>query len=260
MKTEFIRNNIKLMERIKKEISSKDGKLFNLMISGSYLYGFESKDSDTDYRGTYVLNSNKLLGLFKPKKVIELSKDNDDIVLFELSKEISLALKGNCNSLERINATQLFNDCRFLELKRLLNNIISKNGIYNSYKGMAIFNYKKFILSGKQNTKKYLYVFRALMGGIYVLQTGRIEPNINVLNKYFKLDSVKKLVKIKKENKEKDQLPEELRNGSLEKEIDILLDRLDTAYVKSKIPEEPDESDINKVNSYLLKIRKNSFW
>lgn len=256
MQIEFIRDNIKMMEQIQQEVSRKEGRLFNLTISGAHLYGFESPDSDIDYRGTFVINSDRLLGLKNPPDVIEKMIDENDIQLFEIKKEINLALKSNCNVLEHINAPQIYNHPMFLELKRLINNSLSKRGLYDSYRGMAVFNYKKFILGGKQTIKKYLYVFRALMAGIYVLQNGRIEPNLNVLNQYFKLPCVKQLIELKQANREMSEPPPELLDGSLEKEIDALLERLDDAYIRSKIPEEPDEADREKINAYLLKIRK----
>ena len=43
-----IKKEIKLLSKIKNEVSAKHGILFNAYISGSHLYGWESKDSDID--------------------------------------------------------------------------------------------------------------------------------------------------------------------------------------------------------------------
>lgn len=247
--------HLEVISKIKEKLYDKNAKLISLMISGSHLYGFESEDSDIDYRGMFISDTRDFLGLKPPKDVIEMEIKNNDIVIFELKKEIKLALYGNCNSLERINAEQIVTTKEYLKLKQLVNNAWGKNGIYNSYKGMATFNYKKFILGGKSNTKKYLYVFRGLMAGIYALQTGKIEPNIEKLNQYFKIKEVKKLINIKKNGMEKGDLPKDLDNGILEKKINDLFQKIDDAYIKSKIPEKPDNNDIKKVNDFLVKMR-----
>ena len=256
-KEELIRNNIKSLAEIKRCVAEKNSILFNLTVSGSHLYGFPSEDSDVDYRGIYVTNTNELLSLRKPKNVLEIKlKDEvNDIVLFELEKEIGLALKSNCNILEHMNAKQIYNTGEFIELRRLINNAFGKSGLYNSYLGMATFNYKKFIMGGKSTIKKHLYIFRGLMAGIYALQTGRIEPNLITLNKYFKIKEVNQLIKAKQDSREMSLIPE-FKSHTLEDRINELFDRIDKAYEKSKIPDHPDEKDISEVNKFLLKIRK----
>jgi hypothetical protein len=258
MNTDLIRNNIKLMQKIQEEVNKQNGVLFNLCISGSHLYGFESEDSDVDYRGTFVLNTNNFLTMERPIDVIEFNHDGNDVVLFEIKKEMGLALRGNCNIIEHINCKQIYNTARFVEFRQLINNSYGKKGLYDSYSGMATFNYKKFILQGKRTYKKYLYVMRGLMAGIYVLQTGQIEPNIDKLNEYFKIPEVKELIRMKKSGLEFDVCKEFL-DGSLEKVIDELFERMDKAYEKSKIQDEPDDDDKKNANAFLLKIRKENF-
>ena len=251
-----LKKNLEIISWIKNELTKKKAKLISLMISGSHLYGFESEDSDVDYRGTFLINTNSFLGLGQPKDVIELKKDDNDIVLFELKKEIGLALSGNCNVLEHLTAKQIITTKEYLKLRQLIMNAFGKNGLYNSYKGMATFNYKKFILQGKNTVKKYLYVFRGLMAGIHVLQTGVIEPNIKILNQYFKFPEVKKLILLKKSGKEKDAVPADLDTGALEKRINYLFDKIDEAYVNTRLPEKATREDVEKINQFLISVRK----
>lgn len=215
-----LEKHMKVIASIKKELNDKHtASLFNLTLSGSDLYGFRSEDSDYDYRGTFLVNTNKLLGLGKPHEVIELNLENKevDIALFEVQKMINLALKGNCNVLEHISAKQIYSTPDFLALKPMVLNSFGKDGLYNSYRGMATFNYKKFILSGRKNSvKKYLYVFRGLCAGIYVLEMKRIEPNLLVLNQHFKIPELKQLIKIKQKGKEEEPLPKDLDAGQIE--------------------------------------------
>ena len=156
-----IKNEIELIGMLKNKASGRNATLLNAYISGSHLYGWESKDSDVDIRGCFVLRDVELLGLKLPKEVMEIkTEDENDIVLFEIKKMLNLALKGNCNILEELNAPQLYRGSEFLKLRQIINNSFGKDGIYNSYKGLAEFNYKKFILKGRNTIKKYLYVFR----------------------------------------------------------------------------------------------------
>jgi hypothetical protein len=249
------KEEIKLISELKDKVHKKGGNLLNAYISGSHLYGWDSKDSDIDIRGCFVLNKEEFLGLKKPIEVIEIkTNDNKDIVLFEVKKLINLALQGNCNILEEINSPQFYKKADFVKLRQLINNSFGKRGIYNSYRGMAEFNYKRFILSGRNTIKKYLYVFRGLMAGIYCLQTGLIKPNIEELNKYFKIKEVDKLLKIKKAGLENEPL-KDLENGVLDQKIRILFDKIDEAYIKCKIPEYPKEEEIKEIEKWLINLR-----
>jgi len=250
-----IKEEIKLISKLKNSVHSKNGKLLNAYISGSHLYGWDSKDSDIDIRGCFILRKEEFLGLNKPKEVLEIkTKDNNDIVLFEIKKLISLAVKGNCNVLEEINSNQFYKNADFVKLKQLINNTFGKRGIYNSYRGMAQFNYKRFILCGRNTIKKYLYVFRGLMAGIYCLQTGLIKPNIEELNKHFKIKEVTKLLDIKRKGLENEPL-KDLEEGKLDLIIKELFDKMDEAYLKCKMPEVPTKEEIEEVNNFLIKLR-----
>lgn len=252
-----IQDEIKLISRLKHEVTRNNGKLLNAYISGSHLYGWVSKDSDVDVRGCFILNKKEFLGLKKPKEVIEIkTKDGQDIVLFEIKKLINLALHGNCNILEEINANQFYKQADFVQLKHLINNAFGKKGIYNSYRGMAYANYKNFILKGRNTVKKYLYVFRGLMAGIYCLQTGLIKPDIEELNKHFKIKEVTKLLSIKREGLENESL-KDLETGILDEKIADLFDKIDEAYIKCKMPEVPTEGEKDEINKFLIKLRLN---
>jgi len=250
-----IKEEIQLTSNLKNRVHSEGGNLLNAYISGSHLYGWTSKDSDIDIRGCYVLKKERFLGLDNPREVIEIkTEDNKDIVLFEIKKLIGLALKGNCNILEEINSPQFYKNADFVKLKQLINNAFGKKGIYNSYRGMAEFNYKKFILCGRNSVKKYLYVFRGLMAGIYCLQTGLIKPNMEELNKHFKIKEVTKLLEIKRAGLENEPL-KDLEEGTLDKLIKGLFDKIDEAYIKCKMPEVPTKEEIEEVNKFLINLR-----
>ncbi len=249
------KDKIQLISKLKDKVADRNGILLNAYISGSHLYGWNSKDSDIDIRGCFVLAKESFLGLHKPIEVLELSTENNqDIVLFELNKLVSLALKGNCNILEELNTKQLYKNASFIKLKQLIHNSFGKNGLYHSYKGLAESNYKRFILRGRNTVKNYLYVFRGLMAGIYTLQTGVIKPNICELNKFFKIKEVNKLLEIKKAGLENEPL-KDLEEGNLDLIIKELFDKLDKAYLKCKMPEKPTEEKFDEVNKFIINLR-----
>lgn len=249
-----IKEEVDLIASLKNFAITKKGRLFNLYISGSHLYGWNSKDSDIDIRGSILLDKENFLGLFPPKDVFDVSRADYDITLFEVRKIISLAVKGNCNILEEINAPQFYKTAEFLKLRQLINNAFGKRGVYNSYKGLAEFNYKKFIKQGRNTIKKYLYVFRGLMAGIYCLETGQVQPNIEELNKRFKIGEVDALLGKKRNGREEESLVD-IETGLLDIRIKELFDKLDEAYLKSKIPELPSKEDIEELNKYLIGLR-----
>ena len=167
IRSELLIPVISKIRKIIAEVSA--GKLFFLTVSGAHLYGFASANSDIDLRGAYIADTNILLGLNGTKET--LTSLNPDYHIHELRKFILLALKGNCNIAEQLTAKPVFATPEFLQFKRMfLDYGINKDGLYKSYRGMAAFNYKKFILGGKISHKKYLYIFRALLAGRFVLE------------------------------------------------------------------------------------------
>jgi len=242
--------HMEFIGKLKNKVSNEyHGKIINLMISGSHLFGFESPDSDTDYRGCFQVVTNKLLTTRTVKDNIEFKTlkegvgmdeihDRDvydkDAVLDELGKEVGLLLAGNCNHFEHLYASQLLNSQEHIELKSIFNEQMNLNGIYQSYRGMAHQNYKKFILGGKHTVKKYLYVLRGLMAGTYVLEHGIIEPNIVVLMEYYNRPVIRELVGLKKRGMEKDPVNKNLDRYN--KEVDEWFINIDEVAT-NKLPE-----------------------
>ncbi len=243
----------KTIAEIKKQLAKQNAKLIFLCISGSHTYGFPSRDSDWDYRGIFINKTDRILGLDKPDDKLELKIGEEDIVLFEIEKAIKLAIVGNNNVLEWTKSKTLVAKPEYLELKKLVEKNIPKP-VYNAYKGMAIFNYRKFIKQGRKTVKKYLYILRALMAGIYALEKREIEPDITRLNKYFKLDVVDKLVRLKTEGSE--QMKNSVSEIEIEKLIEKLHKRIDDAYAKTELPEKADKEAFSR---FLLKIRREKY-
>ena len=246
-----------IINLIKKAEKKHKVKILWAIESGSRAWGFASKDSDYDIRCTHIIPTTKLFHLKKPKEVIEHSMKIDgveiDLVSFEIEKTINLILNNNSNVLEQITGENLNQTIEHKELVKLAKNAISKK-VYNPYKGMALQNYKKFIESKNaayecKAVKKYLYILRSYMAGINALRTGDIEPNINNLNKKFKLPIVNKLVELKK----KEERKVIALDVEAEKAIAKLRAELELALQESKLPETP--KNIEELDKYLFKVR-----
>ncbi|MBI4399654.1 nucleotidyltransferase domain-containing protein, partial [Candidatus Micrarchaeota archaeon] len=146
------------------------------------------------------------------------------------------------------------------KLRKLASKALSKE-IYNPYHGLSKHNWKKYILTFNKSymerpAKKYLYVLRGLMAGIYVLEKGKITPDINELNKHFKFPVVDRLVKIKTEGGEKT-----LTSGYPEADdlIEKLWKEIDIAKENSSLPDKPSNEIKEEANELLLEIRMSNW-
>ena len=230
------------------------GKMIYVTISGADLYGFKSKDSDTDFRGCWQVTTNKLLGLSSLRETIEYETKKDGVVdneavLHELKKELSLMLKGNCNIYEHIFAEPLETSEEHKELKTMAEMFWNTKGLYNSYRGMAYQNYNKFILGGKHSAKKYLYVLRGLLAGTYALTERRIEPNLETLNKIFDEPVVEELLDMKRRGLEKDPVKHMDRYDQI---CDKYFKEIDLAFTSN---EDEPVTDISEVDKWLQEQR-----
>ncbi len=66
-------------------------------VSGSRAYGLDTAQSDTDYKGVFVLSAERYYGL---KMLEQVSNPSNDITYFELNKFANLLAKSNPNILE----------------------------------------------------------------------------------------------------------------------------------------------------------------
>lgn len=254
------------VNQIKKMVHQEySGKLLYVTISGSHLYGFESKDSDVDFRGCYLVDTNNLLGLSTPRDYIErIIEPDNDVVLFELKKELGLLNKGNCNVLEHLFANQLYTSDEYFELKKIIGLNLNVNGIYHSYRGMAWENYNKFCLKGMHTVKKFLYVFRGILAGMHAISNRQIQPNLNLLiegkQEHYYYQPIMELINMKKRGLEKDFLPDSAL-GKYHGLVENLFSAMDAVYEQNKpsekIQEQLDRSREQDLDKFLRKVRKN---
>jgi predicted nucleotidyltransferase len=221
-------------------------------LSGAHLYGFPSKDSDFDIRGCHIIKTKEMFHFSKPSDTIEiknkLDKKEIDLVSYEVEKFLGLLLAANGNALEQIFSPLVIStNSNHEKLKELAKNAICKK-LYYHYRGLAHQNYTRYIQEGIVTVKKYLYVIRSLMSGIYVLQEGVVEADINKMNKKFKFSEIGELIKKKKQEKR-----EIKRDEKLESLIRSLFEQIDYAYKISNLPD--DVQNAEQFDKFLFDMR-----
>lgn len=243
-----------LLAFIHREMAGKSFIFYTL--SGAHLYGFPSHDSDFDIRGCHIMDAREICGLHMPKDFIQRMEGEIDFVSFDIRKELGLVLQNNSNVLEHIFAPPLVTGPSFPHLKKIAVLALSKK-IFNPYHGLALFNQKKYLgqennAPDKSSVKKYLYVLRSLMAGIYALEQCRIEPDIRTLNRHFRYPVVDDLISIKMHGPEHGP-------GGFDKEADALIRQLfsdlESAKENSLLPKNPPEEACEMANEFLLDCR-----
>jgi hypothetical protein len=227
-------------------------------VGGAHLYGWNDDSSDVDIHGCFITPLENIIGLHKPRDVIERrdTPGNFDVVLFELEKELKLIISNNINVYENLFSPHIiFQTPMYHEMVTIANNCMSQR-ITDSCLGLATHNYRKYILpfiqkeSSSIPAKKFLYVLRALMCGIYVLNTGVVESNIHILNRKFDIRDIDHLIEVKKSKYGTNGL----NYKRIDKTIQELMVEIKAAEQDSKLPCD-NQNQLSCVNSFLIRAR-----
>ena len=211
-------------------------------ISGAHLYGFPSADSDYDLRGVHILPLKEVIGLQTGPETREISADQEgielDLVTHDVKKFMGLLLKRNGYVLEQlysplIVATSPDHDA----LKAIATRCITRHHSYH-YVGFAQTQWRLFTKESPARVKPLLYVFRVLLTGIHLMQTGEIEANLRHLNEKFQLTYIPNLIAQKTSGPERAVIKEG-DQMFFEREYNRLLQKLENASQSSILPDSP---------------------
>jgi uncharacterized protein len=225
-------------------------------ISGAHLYGFPSPDSDYDLRGVHVLPIRDVVGLEVGQETIEVSGIHDglemDLVTHDLKKFIGLMLKKNGYVLEQLYSPLIVQTSpEHEELKRLGHGCVTKHHAHH-YFGFGETQWKLFEKESPRRVKPLLYVYRVLLTGIHLMQTGEIEANLLKLNEKFRLPYVAELVQRKLAGPEQSVMPDADVKFH-QSEYERLRRDLQKAFDASVLPEAPSAD--RGLNELLIRIR-----
>lgn len=224
-------------------------------VSGAHLYGFPSADSDWDLRGAHVLPARQVVGLLPLEETIESSTDEGieiDLVTHDIRKFLLLLLRPNGYVLEQLMSPIVVHTTpEHEELVALAPTCLTRRHARH-YLGFAESQWKLFRKDEPPRVKPLLYVFRVLLTGIHLMQSGEIEANLVTLNKTFRLPYLADLLALKIEGSEHETL-----SGSetdfYERECQALRSRLMSAMESTKLPETPSAAPA--LNDLLVRVR-----
>jgi len=241
---------------VRKHIEQHPYPLLFATISGAHLYGFPSPDSDYDLRGVHLLPLKLVVGLRIGHETIEKSGIHDgleiDLVTHDAKKFFELMLKKNGYVLEQVFSPLIVHTTpEHAELKEIAKDCFTKHHAHH-YLGFAETQWKLFAKESPPRVKPLLYVYRVLLTGIHLMQTGVIEANLVTLNEAAKLPYLPDLIQRKIAGAEK----ERLSDADLDfhrREYERLRARLEAAYEVSTLPEAPRGG--GALHELLIRIR-----
>ncbi|MCB9857446.1 MAG: nucleotidyltransferase domain-containing protein [Phycisphaerales bacterium] len=223
-------------------------------ISGAHLYGFPSRDSDYDLRGVHVLPLRDAIGQRATRDTIESSGVRDgvelDLVTHDALKFFQLLLKRNGYVLEQLTSPLIVHTtAEHEELKALVPQLVTRHHAHH-YLGFVRTQWRLF--EKDRRVKPLLYVYRVLLTGIHLMQTGVVEANLVRLNDSFRLAHVEELISQKITGEE---------NASMEgadlsfhtREYERLTVELENARETSSLPDGP--ACIGALNDLLVRVR-----
>ncbi len=225
-------------------------------ISGAHLYGFPSPNSDFDIRGTHLLPLRDVVGLTASEETVEKEGIYDgleiDLVTHDICKFFRMMLRPNGYVLEQIfSPIIVFTTPEHEELKSLASPCVTKHHAHH-YLGFAASQWKLVLKESPPRVKPLLYLFRVLLTGIYLMQSGRIESNLVILNETEKLPFLGDLISQKLAGPEKGKV----HNADIaffEREYLRLTGKLQAAYAASELPDVP--SSVAALNDLLVRLR-----
>ncbi len=230
--------------------------LLFVTVSGAHLYGFPSHDSDYDLRGVHVLPAREVLGLFPARETVEVSRKDPeielDLVTHDARKFMGLLLKRNGYVLEQLYSPLVLRSTpEHGELKELAHGCITRWHAHH-YLGFAETQWRLFQKEGPRRIKPLLYVFRVLLTGIHLMQTGQVEANLAKLNQKFHLSYIPDLIERKTSGNEQCEIEED-DVKFYQAEYVRLLGELEQAESRSDLPGRPSAK--TELNEFLLRLR-----
>lgn len=247
------------MPLLKKQVEQHPYPLIFATISGAHLYGFPSPDSDYDLRGVHVLPLKEVVGLKTGHETVEKSGIRDgleiDLVTHDAKKFFSLMLKKNGYVLEQVFSPLIVHSTpEHAELIEIAKACITKHHAHH-YLGFAETQRKLFEKESPPRVKPLLYVYRVLLTGIHLMQTGVVEANLVRLNETAKLPHLGELIQRKVGGAEKERLTE-ADLGFHRQEFERLRRKLEDAYAASSLPEVPRGNEA--LHDLLVRLRLSS--
>lgn len=211
-------------------------------ICGSRAYGMATEASDVDLKGIYVASTVDLTLLDPPPDTY--IHTNPDLEFHEVGKFVRLALKCNPTVTEQLwlNSYEILSEYGEW-LVDIRQSFLSRKQVAGAFGGYAMDQVKRlqrrddgsFSSDTKKRTSKHArHIFRLLLQGKQLLQTGELQVRVDDPQRLFELGEMK---------------PDDIVR-LFEEEYKNFLD----SEADSKLPEYPDRIEVNRI---LRLIRQN---
>lgn len=245
--------------RLQEAVTEQPYPFLFLTISGAHLYGFPSPDSDYDLRGVHLLPLSIVVGLDPNPETVEYSSVRAglelDIVSHDVKKFFEMLLKRNGYVLEQLYSPLIIQTTpEHEELKDIAQRCITRHHAHH-YLGFAQTQWRLFEKEHPRRVKPLLYVYRVLLTGIHLLQTGEVEANLLHVNEHFRLSYIAELVERKVGSAEQATLPD-VDIAFHQREVERLLAALEQARDASQLPDVPTGKAA--LNDLLVRVRLKS--
>lgn len=242
--------------RLDRQVQRHPYPLLFATISGAHLYGFPSPDSDYDLRGVHVLPLPEVVGLTPGRETVERSTVDDgleiDLVTHDARKFFGLMLKKNGYVMEQILSPLVVHTTpEHEELRAIALQCVTRHHAHH-YLGFAETQWKLFLKADRPKVKPLLYVYRVLLTGIHLMQSGELEANLERLNEVFRLPYIPDLIERKRSGPEQGRL-HTAELDHFERDYVRLRAELEDRHKISRLPEAP--SGAAALNDLLVRLR-----
>ncbi len=167
-----------------------------------------------------------------------------------------MLLKKNGYVLEQLYSPLILTTSReHEELKFMDKNCITRHHSYH-YIGFAGTQWKLFDKEHTHRVKPLLYVYRVLLTGIYLMETGIVEANLIKLNEVFHLPYIHDLIAQKLAGTER-YILSDINVAFHQREYERLRNKLQEAYESSSLPEVPSANAA--LHNLLVRLRTRSY-
>lgn len=219
---------------------ANDTQILRVLV-GSRAHGLDTPQSDNDYRGVFVVPTKKILSLENNIKNVQWIEGDVDNTSWEIGHYLRLAIKCNPTILEVFLSPIVDESPLGLELRSLFPYIWNSQGVRDAFIGYGLNQRKKFLDGKDGRPAKFAAAYaRSLYNAKELLETGTFTVRIG------DLPFGKMVMKWKQGNYEVGEvigvcykLEEEVRQ----------------AYEKNS----SKTTDMDKVNEFLLKVRRQFF-
>lgn len=233
------------------------------VIVGSQAHGLAGKNSDFDYRGVFVVPTSELLKVNVNIKNTHWIEGDDDNTSWEIGHFLGMAIHSNPTILETFLAPVVVEKTGSMgpstlphqgikqdillgeELRALFPYVWSSQRVRDAFKGYGHNQRKKMLEEKDKRPNKYAAAYlRVLYNAYELLNTGTFTIKITDTE-------VGHQIKFFKECEEFN----DVMYGEVIKTTKHWEHKVDEAYEKNP----NKETDIDKVNEFLLKVRKNNW-